>query len=79
MENNFKTSMKQDQCNEDFKYLVQKTKRDEFKPNPHQLNYDKKWIPYKHMKYQEKKRLMDKASIKDHSKQVKIIYNNLGF
>jgi hypothetical protein len=32
--------------------------------------YSRKWKPYKYMSYDEKKRLMDKESYKDHLKQV---------
>jgi hypothetical protein len=50
------------------KLLENKVKR-EGKPT------SKKWKPYKHMTYEEKKRLGDKEALKDHLKHVSLYFN----
>lgn len=47
------------------KFLENKRKRDN--------NIGRKWKPYKYMTYEEKKRLADKAALKDHMRQVKLM------
>jgi hypothetical protein len=49
------------------KFLENKSKRDK------SSHMGRKWKPYKYMTYEEKKRLADKESLKDHMRQVRIM------
>jgi hypothetical protein len=58
------------------KILSNKTKRNNKKNYP---KSGEKWKPYKYMTYEEKKRLADRESFKDHLKQVKLFVLTLFF
>ena len=64
---------RENQNGEDTKYnnfMQQKRKRE--KEITESDKFYKKWIPFKFLNYQDKKRLLDKAELKDKMKQVNI-------
>ena len=85
MENETTEIIKHSSCNKD-QMLGKKMNRDDIDKKNHKnhkpgkfCKYSKKWIPYKHLTYEDKKKLIDIASFKDHQKQASFYFNKKEF